>query len=252
MSRLFWFTEKQIDCIKPCFPKVRGVGRADDCKVLSGIVYVIRNGLQWADAPAEYGPHKTLYNRFRRWSKNGVFERIFEELAKPDAESQEVLMIDATHLKAHRTASSLKKGGNEPRLIGRTKGGMNTKLHTLCDKQGRPIRLHITEGQRSDFKGADVLLKDLPKAETLLGDKGYDSNKIRNMLADQEITPCIPPRKNREKPIEYCKTLYKTRHRIENLFAKLKDWRRIATRYDRCAHTFRSAIYLAATVIFWL
>ena len=136
MSRLFWFTEKQIDCIKPCFPKVRGVGRADDCKVLSGIVYVIRNGLQWADAPAEYGPHKTLYNRFRRWSKNGVFERIFEELAKPDAESQEVLMIDATHLKAHRTASSLKKGGNEPRLIGRTKGGMNTKLHTLCDKQG--------------------------------------------------------------------------------------------------------------------
>jgi hypothetical protein len=86
-------------------------------------------------------------------------------------------MIDATHLKAHRTASSLKKGGNETRLIGRTKGGMNTKLHTLCDK---------------------------------------------------------------------------IRHRIENLFAKFKDWRRIATRYDRCAHTFRSAIHIAATVIFWL
>jgi transposase len=129
-------------------------------------------------------------------------------------------MIDATHLKAHRTASSLKNGGDEPRLIGRTKGGMNTKLHTLCDKQGRPIRLHITEGQRSDFEGADVLLKDLPKAETLLEDKGYDSDKIR--------------------------------HRIEDLFAKLKDWRRIATRYDRCAHTFRPAFYLAATIIFWL
>jgi IS5 family transposase len=120
-------------------------------------------------------------------------------MPKANAESQGVLMIDATHLKAHRTASSLEKGGNEPRLIDRTKGGMNTKLHTLCNKHGRPIRLHITEGQRSDFKGADVLLKDLPKAETLLGDKGYDSDKNRNMLADQEITPCFPPRKSRKK-----------------------------------------------------
>jgi transposase len=129
---------------------------------------------------------------------------------------------------------------------------MNTKLHTLCDNLGRPVRLLITEGQRSDFKGADVLLKDLPKAKTLLGDKGYDSDKIRAMLADQDITPCIPPRRSRKITIEYCKSLYKKRHKVDNLFAKLKDWRRIATRYDRCAHIFRSAIYLAATVIFWL
>ena len=110
MSRLFWLTEEQIDRIKIFFPNERGVIRADDRKVLSGIIYVIRNGLQWADAPADYGPHKTLYNRFRRWSENGVFECIFEELAKPEDEDDEVLMIDATHLKAHRTASSLKKG----------------------------------------------------------------------------------------------------------------------------------------------
>jgi transposase len=129
---------------------------------------------------------------------------------------------------------------------------MNTKLHTLCDKQGRPVRLYLTEGQRSDFKGAEVLLKNLPKAETLIGDKGYDCDNIRTTLTDQGITPCIPPRKNRKKLAEYCKTLYKTRHNIENLFARIKDWRRIATRYDRCAHIFRSAIYLAATVIFWL
>ena len=129
---------------------------------------------------------------------------------------------------------------------------MNTKLHTLCDNLGRPVRLLITEGQRSDFKGADVLLKDLPRAKALLGDKGYGSDKIRAMLADQGITPCIPPKRNRKTTIEYCKSLYKKRHKVENLFAKLKDWRRIATRYDRCAHTFRSAIYLAATVIFWL
>ena len=137
-------------------------------------------------------------------------------------------------------------------MIRRTKGGLNTKLHALCDNLGRPVRLHLTEGQRSDFKVADILLKDLLKAETLIGDRGYDSNKIRRMLAEQKIVPCIPPKKNRTETIEYCKTTYKTRHRVENLFAKLKDWRRIATRYDRCAHTFRSAIYLAVIIIFWL
>ena len=97
MSRLFWLTEDQVERISPFFPKERGVGRANDRKVLSGIIYVIKNGLQWADAPIEYGPHKTLYNRFRRWSENGVFERIFEELAKPQDDAGSVLMIDATH-----------------------------------------------------------------------------------------------------------------------------------------------------------
>ena len=110
MSRLFWLTEEQVERIALFLPKSRGVDRADDRRVLSGIIYVIKNGLQWVDAPADYGPHKTLYNRFKRWSENGVFERIFEELAKPPDEAVNVLMIDATLLKAHRTASSLKKG----------------------------------------------------------------------------------------------------------------------------------------------
>ena len=108
MSRLFWLTEDQVERISPFFPKERGVGRANDRKVLSGIIYVIKNGLQWADAPIEYGPHKTLYNRFRRWSENGVFERIFEELAKPQDDAGSVLMIDATHLKAHRHLGNFK------------------------------------------------------------------------------------------------------------------------------------------------
>ena len=107
MSRLFWLTEEQVDRIAPFFPKERGVARSDDRKVLSGIIYVIKNALQWVDAPSEYGPNKTLYNRFKRCSENGVFERIFEELAMPQNDAGNVLMIDATHRKAHRTASSL-------------------------------------------------------------------------------------------------------------------------------------------------
>lgn len=92
----------------------------------------------------------------------------------------------------------------------------------------------------------------LPNASSLLGDKGYDSNWLRKALADKDIMPCIPSTRSRKQPIDYDKTVYRQRHKIENMFGKLKDWRRIAIRYDRCAHTFLSAICIAATVIFWI
>lgn len=112
--------------------------------------------------------------------------------------------------------------------------------------------LHLTAGQVSDHKGARELLPSLPNAAALIGDRGYDSNWFRGELAARDIEPCIPGRKNRRQHVDYDKTLYKQRHKIENMFAKLKDWRRIATRYDRCAHTFLSAIRLAATVACYL
>jgi transposase len=113
MSDLFMLSEKQFNRIKPYFPLSHGVARVDDLRVLSGIIYVIKNGLQWKDAPKSYGPHKTLYNRFMRWSKMGIFNRIFAELAGKE-ETPDRLMIDATHLKAHRTAASLLKKGMFP------------------------------------------------------------------------------------------------------------------------------------------
>ena len=110
MSNLFLLSEAQMARLELHFPKFHGRPRVDDQRVLSGIIFVIRNGLRWCDAPREYGPHKTLYNRFVRWSGKGIFEKIFEELARPTGPQADTLMIAATHLKAHRTASSLKKG----------------------------------------------------------------------------------------------------------------------------------------------
>ena len=96
--------------IKRYFPCPHGVKRVDDLRVISGIVYVIKNGLRWSDAPEGYGPHKTLYNRFVRWSRLGVFNKIFAALVK-EGGTPDRLMIDATHIKAHRTAASLLKKG---------------------------------------------------------------------------------------------------------------------------------------------
>lgn len=120
----------------------------------------------------------------------------------------------------------------------------------------RAVRLGVVtaldDSPRPGKPGARLVIDRLPPAETLIGDRGYDSNGFRVALAECGITACIPPTKSRKQPIDYDKALYKQRHKIENMFAKLKDWRRIAMRYDRCAHTFFSAICLAAAVMFYL
>lgn len=113
MGDLFLLSERQMARISPYFPLSHRVQWVDDRQVVSGIVFVIRNGLQWRDAPKGYGPHKTLYNRLMRWSRLGVFDRIFAALAGEGPPPGRV-MIDATHLKANRTAASLKKRGWSP------------------------------------------------------------------------------------------------------------------------------------------
>ena len=117
MEDLFLLSEAQMRRIAPYFPLSHGVARVDDRRVISGIIFVIKNGLRWRDAPPGYGPHKTIYNRFVRWSRLGVFNKIFSELASKAGKSSR-LMIDATHLKAHRTAASLLKKGLYPDVSG--------------------------------------------------------------------------------------------------------------------------------------
>ncbi|EIE48625.1 transposase, IS4 family protein [Citreicella sp. 357] len=107
---------------------------------------------------------------------------------------------------------------------------MNTKLHAICDSQGRPIDLFLTAGQVSDDIGARALCDSLPDVDWLLGDRGYDADRFRETLKDKGIRPCIPGRKQRKTPVKYDKRRYKRRNRIEIMFGRLKDWRRGATR----------------------
>lgn len=122
MTEMFLLSEDQIARISPFFLLSHGVPRVDDRRVNSGIIFVIRDGLRWRDVPPSYRPHKTIYNRFIRWSEMGVFGRIFVELAKNGGDTDEI-MIDATHLKAHRTAASLLKKGLFPGISDARKAG---------------------------------------------------------------------------------------------------------------------------------
>jgi len=147
------------------------------------------------------------------------------------------------------------KGGrlaDRGRLIGRSKGGLNSKLHVPADAKGRPIGMFLSAGQTSDYIGARVLLSSFPQAKALLADRGYDADWFRNGLIGMGISPCIPSRAGRKVQVPHAAELYRQRHKIENMFARLKDWRRIATRYDRCPILFLFACALSATVVYRL
>jgi transposase len=142
-----------------------------------------------------------------------------------------------------------KGGGDE--AIGRSKGGLTTKIHALVDALGNPIGFALTGGQAHDLVGADRLLPAI-EADTLIADKAFDADeRVIKPLAAAGKTPVIPSRQNRRAPRDYDRELYKARHLIENFFAKLKQFRAIATRYDKTAQNFLAAIHLAATVV-WL
>lgn len=141
----------------------------------------------------------------------------------------------------------LKKGPS----AGRSRGGLSTKLNATCDALGNPTGFYLTPGQVHDLVGADVLLSNL-EAQALLADKAYDADeRVRQLLAQKGCQAVIPSKSSRKAPYPYDLHLYKARHLIENFFAKLKQYRAIATRYDKTDLNFLSAIYLAASVI-WL
>ena len=121
----------------------------------------------------------------------------------------------------------------------------------LSDGEGRPLDFCPSPGQMADSRGALVLLRHLPTAKRFLGDKAYDADGLRDDLKDRGIRPCIPPRKKPKKPAGYNKRLYRKRYRIENAFGRLKDWRGIANRYERCGDIVVNTIILAAIIIFW-
>ncbi|AQS90573.1 transposase [Gluconobacter albidus] len=129
---------------------------------------------------------------------------------------------------------------------------MNTRLHAVADQNGRPLSFFMTAGQISDYTGASALLDSLPMAQWMLADRGYDADWFRDAPEEKGIRPCIPGRRNRGKPVKYDRRKYKRRNRIKIMFGRLKDWRGVATRYDRCPNVFFSAIRLAATITFWL
>jgi transposase len=246
MSR-YDLTDFEWRAIQPHLPnKVRGVPRVEDRRVLNGIFWVPRSGARWADLPARYGPPSTIYNRFNRWREAGVWDRLMDAITK--AHDGKVRMIDTSIVRVHQQGATANRGTD---CLGRSRGGLTTKIHALVDAKGRPIQLKLTAGQKSDIASAPDMIASLPEGATLSADKGYDANALRAAVTERKAWANIPPKSNRKDPICFSPFLYKARTLVERFFNKVGQFRRIATRYDKLAENHLAALKLVAVRI-WL
>ena len=219
---------------------------------LEGIFHVIRTGTPWRDIPKEFGKWNTIYKRFSRWNKAGVFNRII--LALGEGFDLSLVAVDATICTVHQHATGARRNGHTPeesrnaQAIGVSRGGLSTKIMALVDRIGKMPHFIVLPGNRGEAPELVNLLHgvSLERINDLLGDKAYDSDAIRRMLADAGIVATVPPRSNRINPASYDKERYKGRHLIENVFADLKHFRGIATRYTKLIGSFEAFINLAS------
>ncbi|WP_442481268.1 IS5 family transposase [Aeoliella sp. SH292] len=245
--RRFELTDEQWERVEKLLPgRVGCPGRSaeDNRLFLDAVLWIVRTGAPWRDLPERFGPWNSVFQRFNRWAKKGVWQQVFAALQEAD---WEWVMLDATIIRAHvHAAGARKKGGDQQ--LGRSRGGFGTKVHAVCDGLGNPVKLLLTPGQTHDVTQAVPLLEGLT-AEHVIADKGYDSEQVRETIERQGATAVIPSRSNRKVQRAYDQHLYRERNQVERLFAKLKQCRRIATRYDKTARNYLALLHLAATMI---
>lgn len=215
---------------------------------MEGILHRLRVGCPWRDLPESFGLWNTVFRRFLLWSRKGILLRLFKRLIlEPDFEW---LFIDGSIVKAHQHSAGA--ASDEAQAIGKSRGGNTTKIHLAVDSYGLPIEFDITGGEIHDSKAAKDLINKLPLSDYIVADKGYDSELIREQVRARGAKPVIPRKKNSKvgnADIDWC--LYKYRHLVENAFAKLKNYRAIATRFDKLKNNYESMVALGC-VLLWL
>jgi transposase len=248
MLQVQMLRDDQWERIKDMLPGRKGtvgVTAKDNRLFIEAVLYRYRVGMPWRDLPDCFGNCSVVHTRLSRWAKSAVITKVFKNLAE-DADN-EYAMIDSTIVRAHQH-STVAKRDREAQAIGRSKGGLSTKIHAVVDALGNPIDFVLTPGQACDLDGAEKLLPGL-EAKMILADKAYDADArvIEPLLAEgKEIV--IPPKKNRKETRAYDKEIYKLRHLIENFFCKIKHFRAIATRYEKTSRNFLAAVYLVAVM----
>jgi len=241
-------TDDEWAAIKPMLPnKPRGVPRVNDRRVLNGIFWVLRSGAPWRDLPRGFGPYTTCYNRFVRWGRAGVWNQIMEALAA--AHDAAVQMIDTSIVRVHQHGACVTR--NRRQSMGRSRGGLTSKIHAVVDANGLPVRLALTAGEAHDNRLAGKLLSRLKSETMVLADRGYDADWIRALATKKGAWANIPPRSNRNEPICFSPYLYRARNLVERFFNKIKHCRRGATRYDKLAANYLAFIQLAS-IRLWL
>lgn len=243
-------TDKSWSKLKLVMQKTgRIYNKFDHRNTLEGILYRMRTGLPWRDLPSEFGHWNSIFRRFNLWSQKGILNRIFKALSH--ITDSEWLFIDGSVVRAHQHSSGARNKSEES--IGKSRGGLSTKIHLSVDSYGFPVHFELTGGHRNDFVMAEKLIANSPTSQYVIADKGYDSQSIRDFVTEQLGSKSVIPRRKdntkKNKEMDWC--LYKYRHLVENAFARIKHFRAIATRYDKLERNYASMVSLAF-VIMWL
>lgn len=216
--------------------------------MVEAMLYRLRVGCPWRDVPAEFGCWNSIFQKFNRWSSKNKLVKIFKSLVQdPDLEWT---FIDASIVRAHQHSAGA--ASKENQAIGKSVGGNTTKIHMAVDAYGFPVEFDLTGGEVHDCKAAPELIEKLPAADYTIADKGYDSKQVRELIRKKASIPVIPRKKNSKTgnaDIDW--SLYKYRHLVENIFARLKHFRAIATRYDKLKRNYASMLAIACSYL-WL
>lgn len=215
---------------------------------LNAVHWMLRTGSPWRALPEKYGSWKTVYSRFRRWQKRGYLAAILKLLTLQA--DMDHIMIDGTYVHAHKHSAGARHTSGINQALGRSRGGFTSKIHAVVDALGNLLAFTVTAGQYSEYPQASHLLIQYHNT-TILADKGYDSRSLIDALHQQGCEAVIPSRRTNHHPRTIDRHLYKERHLIETFFNKIKEYRKIATRYDKLAEVFAAFVCLAASLI-WL
>jgi transposase len=212
---------------------------------LEGVLFVLTEGCSWRAIHRPKASWNSVYQYYRRWCKAGLWQELLAQLGHEAAGT--LRFLDSTHVKVHCDGAN-PAGGQEGQAMGRTKGGLNTKIHAVVDNKARPAAVLLSAGHEADITVAPEVIEDVTGA-CVVADKAYDSQDFRALIVAKGIKTCIPPRANRVEPLAYSKHTYKKRHRVENFFQKIKRFRRVATRYDKLAETYFGFVLLAVLAV---
>ena len=246
-------TDKQWNALEPLLNEVRPWAARTFRRTIEAIVWRHENGAKWRAIPESLGPWWMAAQTFIRWSRLGVWERLHRLVQEQRGLELGMVFLDGTVIRAHQKPAGARKEERTPaasaeaQALGRSRGGYGTKGHVLADARGRAIAFVITLGQAAELPQAEKLLGFLPGTPLwTVADRGYSSHALREAIRDLGSTPAIPTRSN-EPPVICREWVYVNRERVERLWSRLKEWRAVATRYEKTARSFLGVLSLAAT-----